>query len=898
MSKSERQHPFNFGRVFFPEKSNPIPNRVYFQPLGNHVGNVRRLVKAWNFDDDFPDATLEERQESFQRVLKAADIHDMGKPQKFNLEVKTTQYRKFKEYIYSFKGHRFAANSSDIWAKTLAIGHHDFSVNDISRDTYKLKQESQYYADILAKDPLTYARELYILEMCDQIEAELACRVIGDDEQAESRAFMDYTTAKSELDDKIYLIDPCPFNKSSTPLTFEYWSMELSQADKDSLQNCLNTEQDYNLGKVLNQIAKNWWQSQHGKPEKSEPKSITLSAYKSDDKLKDWNCNSFYKALGGENFVPNPMQDRVFKAIANNDHPAVLLKSPTGSGKMEAILFPALARGYRLFLPLPARSLLEDQKERIEKYLKIFSKLQPEREISLVVDTGAQMYRCVYRNGEDIASTLNINSRRHLYKGDVILTTLDKFLYRYFAFGDKQKSFIFPLRIHRENTLICFDEAHTYDEISFTNFQSLVKSLYEAGRSLVLMTATMPIEHYERFNYLEDLIDFVDNSQYLEELNQFQQQTLKQPHLNKKAFEWHSHLKLDQDNPELFQNEIAKIILKEWQSKANRRIIAVVETVKDAAAIYQYLIKNVGSNTDACGRFIFLYHGRIADKIRPIIYKQIQERNANSQPYILVTTSAIEVGCDLNAEVLISQICPPENLIQRAGRCNRKGNISDAKVILVGDEIPDFANSLDSFGWRKYQKTLQSLEDFDTQLIAKCISITQQVDDYRVVELFSMLHDYVYGADLTCQPAHEKGLVITRSWKPSATLIYKDQSTGEEQKITVPIDRLVKNKNNQYANTYVYERYYNYENTRWELRDIGWGSAYLKDIFIEISPNNQGAGTFDGKDEYPYNPELGFVELPGVFIKLKTSDFEEKLLYQHNDKKSSIITYTKSLNTD
>ncbi|MHC5729328.1 MAG: DEAD/DEAH box helicase, partial [Nostoc sp.] len=263
-------------------------------------------------------------------------------------------------------------------------------------------------------------------------------------------AFMDYTTAKSELDDKIYLIDPCPFNKNSIPLTFQYWSMELSQADKDSLQNCLNTEQDYKLGKVLDKIAKNWWQSQHGKPEKSEPKSITLSAYQSDDNLKDWNCNSIYKALGGENFVPNPMQGRVFEAIANNDHPAVLLKSPTGSGKMEAILFPALAREYRLFLPLPARSLLEDQKERIEKYLKKFSKLQPEREISLVVDTGAQMYRLVYRNGEDITSTLNINSRRHLYKGDVILTTLDKFLYRYFAFGDKQKSFIFPLRIHRE----------------------------------------------------------------------------------------------------------------------------------------------------------------------------------------------------------------------------------------------------------------------------------------------------------------------------------------------------------------------------------------------------------------------------------------------------------------
>jgi len=70
--------------------------------------------------------------------------------------------------------------------------------------------------------------------MCDQIEAELACREIGDDEQAESRAFMDYTTAKSALDSQSYLIDPWPFKDKTISVSFEYWSMELTQADKGS----------------------------------------------------------------------------------------------------------------------------------------------------------------------------------------------------------------------------------------------------------------------------------------------------------------------------------------------------------------------------------------------------------------------------------------------------------------------------------------------------------------------------------------------------------------------------------------------------------------------------------------------------------------------------------------
>lgn len=902
MSKPKRQRSFDFGRVFFPDKTNPIPDVVYFQPLGNHVGNVRKLVKAWKLED-FPGITETEREESKTRVDEAARIHDIGKPPKFKLEVKTTKEGKFKEYIYSFKGHRFLANSPDIWAKYLAIGHHDFSVHDISRDAYKLKKESQKYEDILTKEPLTYAHELYILEMCDQIEAELACRVIGNDEQAESRAFMDYTTTES--DNSTYLIDPYPFKNNSIPLSFAYWLMELTQEDKNTLQKLL--DQPHKLEKSINDIVKNWWKFHQEKAEKEQPKLVFIKSHSLGDISKDWNCETAYKALSKGKYIPNPMQKDVWDAIAN-PNPAFLLKAPTGSGKMEAVVFPCLAKGYRLILPLPARSLIEDQKERIEEYIKTFSAL-PEnqnREFSLVVDTGSQMERLIYQNGDRVDR--KINSRRHLYKGDVILTTLDKFLYRYFSFGDKQKSFVFPLRIHRdqthsEKTLICFDEAHSYDDISFTNFHSLVQSLYEAGRSLILMTATMPEENIQRFEYL-DIIDYIKNSENANTLREFQQQSYET-----KAFEWLNEVQRDSNNPQSFQTTISQLVLKEWKSKPNRRIIAVVETVKDAVAIYQKVKDDLGCNNTSA-QFLFLYHGRISDIpkdsefSRSNRYKNLKSRDENNQPYILITTHAIEVGCDLNSEVLISEICPPENLIQRAGRCNRRGNIPDAKVILVGNKIQDFVNTLDESGWETYQETLQQLTDFNTTKISECIWQSPHVDDYRVVELFSMLHDYVYSADLTCQPAHEKGLVVTRSWTPSATLVYDDGTHGDKienmPQVTVPIDSLTikKDQSNQYANTHVYERYYDQENTVWELRDLRWGFAYLKEIVIKINQSNHGAFIPDGNPEYPYNSELGFVELPGVFIKLRTNGFDEKLLYQYGStaqKKSVIITYTKAL---
>jgi CRISPR-associated endonuclease/helicase Cas3 len=902
--KRDRDRPYNFGRVFFPGDPNPIPDEVLFQPLGNHVGNVMKLVRDWN-QDNFPG------ESSFERVLEAAKIHDQGKPQRFAITVKTDSQGKFKNYIYSFKGHRFLAESKDAWAQYLARGHHDFSVGDICRDSYILKKKYQTENEqLLHQDPLAYAKELYILEMCDQIEAELACRIIGDENQAESRAFMDFTIAQdgSKLE---YYIDPWPFAKDSIELKFESWAMrlsDLSEDEKKPLHKCVDEKPAKDLGKTLEKIVKDWWQSKPEEKAKQTPKTAILKPYPPLAEPEDNRCEFWYRQLAG--FQPNPMQKEMFEALAE-EAPAILLKAPTGTGKLESVLFAALAHNYRLFLPLPARSLLEDQKQRVEEYLKKFSQLYPGKEFSLVVDTGSQMHRWVYQDGQEIKR--RINPRRHLYKGNVILTTIDKFLYRYFAFGDKQKSFIFPLRIHQEKSLICFDEAHSYDDLAFTNFSSLVRSLHEAGRAIVLMTATMPPQHQDLFDYLR-VMDYIADAENGEKIRQFQQQTLNQSCLNQKSFQWLSEIRRNPQDPKDFQVKFAEIILNEWKADSDRRIIAVVETVKDAVAIYQQVKHELGSHSDAKKQFLFLYHGRISDQpadcefSRNNVYKRLKHRDNSNQSYILITTSAIEVGCDLNSQILISEICPPENLIQRAGRCNRRGDVENAKVIVLGDNIQNFANTLSDKGWENYQETLRSLTEFDSQKICECIAHKPHVDDYRVVELFSMLQDYVYQADLTCQPAHDKGLIITRSWTPSVTLVYDDGSHQEDieklPQISVPIDRFIikysEKSSNHYANVKIYERYYNQEETRWDMRDLTWGFAYHKDIIIKITKTHNSATLPDNLPEYPYAPELGFVELPGLFIKTKSAGFEEKLLYQFetaNGKKSVIIRYIKALET-
>lgn len=878
---------YDFGRVFFPRQDDcTIPEHILFQPLGNHVSNVRKLVHHWK-RDDFSIANLDE---SLMRVSKAAGLHDIGKPQRFGVSIKIQANGKF-EFVYSFKGHRFlASDPKQPWVESLAKGHHDYSVHDICRDTYILKtllnkledtdplqEEAEKYKHILESDSLSYARELYILEMCDQIEAEIACRFYEDKEQAESRAFMDFTITKS--DEGTFFLDPWIFDRDDdVELTLSSWLMPFPDNIRKALLKATKDD-DSALTKKLQKAVEQWWQQQP-RNLRSEKHRVVIRQLPKDVEYKLYSQN-IYQAVG--DFTPNSMQVELAEALnrEQNPHPSILLKAPTGTGKTEAIVFPSLGNDYRLILVLPTRSLLEDQRERIHGYLERFSKLgkNRDREISLVVDTGAEMDRWLYINGE--AKKPKVRPRRHLYKGNIILTTLDKFLYRYFSFGDKQKSFIFPHRIHRENTLICFDEAHSYDDIAFTNFQSLVRSLYEAGRSLVLMTATMPPQLEEHFDYLQT-IDYT-------------KQLSKQP---ERSFAWVKDQEIDGATDFAdFQNQVTQIISQEWQAKASRRILTVVETVRDAAAIYQQLKKQFSSSEDESGRFLFLYHGRIADQLRPDIYKALKQRDDDRKPYILVTTSAIEVGCDLNAEILVSQICPPENLIQRAGRCNRRGDVPDAKVIVVGDSIPDFANTLDETGWQNYQNTLSHLKTFDTGAIADCISHNPHIDDYRVVELFSMLHDYVYGADLTCQPTHKRGLIPTRSWEPSAELRLMF-SEKDYHSISVPISRLAEKNGQQYAYTYAFERRYDQENTRWSEIPIGWGSAYDKDIIVQISPNLDDFIFDNTLPNYPYDQDLGFVELPKIFSKW-IDGAEVKLKYEgskrNGGKHIAIISYIKSL---
>ena len=532
-----------------------------------------------------------------------------------------------------------------------------------------------------------------------------------------------------------------------------------------------------------------------------------------------------------------------------------MLKAPTGSGKTEAVLIPSLESGRRLFLIFPSRSLVEDQIDRCEKYLRCASEKR-DKSYALVIDTGAESVRTVFKDGNALEQ-----GRRHLYDGDVILTTFDKFLYRFFGFGEPNKSYIFPFRIHhsgRQN-LFCFDEAHAYDQVAFVNFQRLVKALYKANLDMVVMTATMPETYQKELNFL-DTVDYITGENQLK-LEKWQETEQSRQHPNKAI----KHIAAKSTE---IRNEICAYVSQHYES--DKRTIVTIETIEDLIPVYQFMKEQDG------GENILLYHGRLTNPQRKKIYHKLKACEKNKgEGYLLFTTSAIEVGCDLDADLLITQLCNPDSLIQRAGRCNRKGQISNAEIVVVGDKIPAFLTILTEEKTEKYLGKLQqqSGDIFNPIDILELMEYIPH-SDYRAEVLFDMLYEYVYEARLENKPLHDRGLVITRSFEPSLTLTTKVPQESDnhrpENAVSVSIQSCIaKGGEGESVNQdfKVYQRFYDEYHEEFKFVQLNrHGSIYFKELFVEVP-------------ESYFCEELGYVKPPRVFEDRGTRGYRRNFVY-------------------
>ncbi|MFF0147008.1 CRISPR-associated Cas3 family helicase [Amycolatopsis sulphurea] len=123
-----------------------------------------------------------------------------------------------------------------------------------------------------------------------------------------------------------------------------------------------------------------------------------------------------------------------------------------------------------------------------------------------------------------------------------------------------------------------------------------------------------------------------------------------------------------------YPRELAKRVLAEH--RAGTRTLVVVNTVDRAAAMFAEL-----RGAAPAARLVLLHaRFRPGDREHHVEAALAEPGGAGT---IVVSTQVLEAGVDVTSETLVTEAAPWSSLVQRAGRCNRDGKASEARLLWV-----------------------------------------------------------------------------------------------------------------------------------------------------------------------------------------------------------------------
>ncbi len=445
---------------------------------------------------------------------------------------------------------------------------------------------------------------------------------------------------------------------------------------------------------------------------------------------------------------PYDYQQEVFSLIHQNRCP-LLIQSPTGSGKTEAVLAPFLSQfvnnkfhiAPRLLYVLPMRVLVNSVAERIKRYAQ---KISPH--ISVEVQHG------------DIPNS-------PFFIADIVVTTLDQFLYGFArASGQVGRHVDMPAG-SIASSLVIFDEAHMYrDGFTFSIMRALMEILYKSRIPFVLMTATMP-GSLEKSLFQE--IPLQDDQKIVGDI----------------SIERNLKITLE-DNP-LYSNGATNISDELLNKIKRHKTLIVVNQVKRAQKIYE----DIKSRLELSDEQIVLLHSRFTkidrksheDKAISLIpHKAEGKMIVPKDVGIVVSTQVLEAGIDFSAELLLTELAPADSLIQRAGRCARyEGEDGEMIIFPVENEkghLPYEKRHLEeALKWLRNKENF-NIKNFNEVCTFVNETLDYQANDYEARDTLIDLYECVLYAD------SEPGNIQLRDSK-SATIVVLDIPESGKGKI-------------------------------------------------------------------------------------------------------------------
>jgi CRISPR-associated endonuclease/helicase Cas3 len=204
-------------------------------------------------------------------------------------------------------------------------------------------------------------------------------------------------------------------------------------------------------------------------------------------------------------------------------------------------------------------------------------------------------------------------------------------------------------------SLVVFDEIHAYDSETFGLIKSLIKHCHKHyDAKFCIMSATFP-------NRLKKELRF-----------------LKAKELLSRGMVYAEYKRRRRTGVQFNNRYIRQDLELLYDYYAKRsKVLLVTNTVSRAQNLFtrlQELMIDKGSPLSD----LMLIHSRytFADR-REHEKRLLQPEHSLRKPSILVATQIIEVSLDIDYDVMFTEACYPDSLVQRAGRINRRGNLGN-----------------------------------------------------------------------------------------------------------------------------------------------------------------------------------------------------------------------------
>lgn len=385
-------------------------------------------------------------------------------------------------------------------------------------------------------------------------------------------------------------------------------------------------------------------------------------------------------------FSPRPFQKTIFNTITNascggNKPGLVIIEAPTGGGKTEAALAVAeqLAACYHvngLFFGLPTQATANSVFERVDRWLqnltKTFGTPQSLKLYHGKAMLNHRMLELSKKDHPDIDSNDNVFSNPWFSRSKLIaldscvVGTIDQFL----RVACKQKHLMLRHLGFAEKVVI-LDEVHAYDAYMQQYLTMALKWMGAYQVPVILLSATLPSGLREKFvhAYINGLSDASDNHEL--------------PRLTATAYPLLTYTigtkvyqHTDFEQPQQKEISIEKISSEEAECEEKAEELfndgcvvgIIVNTVARSQCIASHLANKCGSEN------VHLLHSSFiaADKSqKENLLMQLTGSSNERKPAIIVGTQVLEQSLDIDFDVLLTDFCPMDLLIQRLGRLHR-----------------------------------------------------------------------------------------------------------------------------------------------------------------------------------------------------------------------------------